>query len=89
MSNDQELNDLLKSFMSRLRRYLDAGGPEDVIDRILAAGTVAAAAFMILWSPNRKTPGVMGVVVAVGRQLWHRRMWLGIPVPPPETAPKR
>lgn len=83
MSDDEDLTDLLGSFMRRLRAYLDAGGPEDVIDRILAAGTVAAAAVLILWSPHRKSAGVFGVIAAIGRQLWSRRVWFGVPPGPP------
>lgn len=79
MSEDEELNDLLGSFMRRLRQYLDAGGPDEVIDRILAAGTVAAAAFMILWSPKRGRGGLVGIVMAMGAQIWQRRAWLGVP----------
>lgn len=87
MSQDDHLSDLLSSFMTRLRAYLENGGPDDVIDRILAAGTVAAAALMILWSPKRK-PGLIGIVLAVGQQIWRRRQWLGVP-PGPPGSPKK
>ena len=88
MSEDDDLTDLLGSFMDRLRAYLVNGGPDDVIDRIIAAGTVAAAALMILWSPNRKAKGLFGVIGAIGRQIWSHRRWYGIPGPP-DKPPSR
>lgn len=83
MSQDDDLSNMLGSFMHRLRRYLEQGGPDDVIDRILAAVTVGAAALMILWSPNRKVPGFVGIARAVISQIWGRRHWLGVPQAPP------
>lgn len=69
------LNDMLNGFMARLRAYLNSTGDEEVIDRILAAATVAAAAVMILWTPNRKVSGFLGFVLGAARQFWGRRKY--------------
>lgn len=79
MSSDDVLAELMNSFMQRLRAYLRSGGPEDIIDRVLAATTIGAAAVMILWSPNRKVPGFIGIILAMTKQVWDRRKWWGLP----------
>jgi hypothetical protein len=79
MSGDEELADIMNRFMNRLRAYMATGGPEDVLDKILAAATMLGAAVLILWSPKRKGGGVFGIVSAMVRQIWDRRKYWGLP----------
>lgn len=77
-ASDEDLTDLLQTFMGRLRLYLNAGGDEAVIDRILGAATVGAAALLILW-PKDRSGGLIGITTRLVEAIWEKRKWIGMP----------
>lgn len=79
MSQDDTLTDLVGGFSTQLRNRLEQGGSEDVVDKILHAATVATVVGLILWRPDRKAPGVLGLVRAIGEDVWRWRKWFGLP----------
>jgi hypothetical protein len=74
---DDLLSDLLRNFMTGLRNFLDDGGSEAAIERILSAATLGMAALLLAWPLDRRIRGLLGLALAVTKQFWDARKWLG------------
>lgn len=69
------LTRMLREFMAAMRRHAAQDGPDDPVDRILAAATIAIAAIMLAWPNGRKLPRIATLLITLGRHIWSRRAW--------------
>lgn len=70
------LTAMIRSFMANVRRYVAQDGPDQPLDRVLAATCAGIAAVMLAWPRGHKIPRFIALIITVAQHAWARRSWL-------------
>lgn len=71
----ENLTTMLRGFMGAVRKHAAEDGPDDPVDRVLAAATLLISAGVIAWPSGRKLPRFAVAMLGLGRHIWGRRSW--------------
>jgi hypothetical protein len=72
---DPDLTDMMRNFMAGVRREALKREERDMVDRVLAAASLAIAALLIAWPRDRQPPILVAAITKLGKEIWKRRSW--------------
>ena len=74
-TTDEDMTTMMREFMAHVRTEANKRDERELIDRILAAASLALAALVIAWPADKKLPKLFHGIAGLAKAMWKRRDW--------------